>query len=499
MIDAVPVPVGGGVVFVTLVRVTYIQGTADTYVLVLGFASGHEAARLRNDEPRRIVAGMTLRDGEGVLHEALGDRQSSGALLQAIARRRVLSGTRGDLVGVAGRAFRRVRGTGPLEPVPLGVEQSNTSVVFGDRLILKVFRRVEPGPNPELETGRFLTESARFAHVAAVVGALDYRPRRGEPVSLGILQECVPNHGDAWTYTLDALGRYYERRMATPGDLEAPPLPAGPLVELARVPIPLSARARIGPYLGDARLLGRRSGELHLALASEVDDPAFAPEAFTASYQRSLCQSTRSLTERNLSLLRRRLPALSPEARQTANELIARRGELLERLQAMAGRTTTALRTRVHGDYHLGQVLRTAGDFVIIDFEGEPAVSLSARRVKHSPLKDVAGMVRSFHYAAHHGLHDLEARRALRPEERVALGPWGNYWYVWTAAAFLDGYLATAGDAAFLPRNGSELDALLRVYLLEKAVYELGYELNNRPEWVHLPLAGIHQLLAAGQ
>ena len=178
-----------------------------------------------------------------------------------------------------------------------------------------------------------------------------------------------------------------------------------------------------------------------------------------------------------------------------AERLATRQDEVLDQFRAILDRKITALRTRVHGDYHLGQVLRSGADFVIIDFEGEPAVPLSARRLKRSPLRDTAGMIRSFHYAAHHGLHSLEERGASRPEDRPALEPWAEHWYLWVSAAFLRGYLEGASGAAFLPTDGDEVESLLTVYLLSKAIYELGYELNNRPQWVHLPLAGIRQLV----
>ena len=499
VVDAVPLPAGRDVVFVTLVGVSYAEGRPDTHTLVLGCVLGDEASRMRHDEPHRVVADVTLGEREGVVHEALGDPGPSAVLLRAIARRSVLEGSRGSLVGVPGPAFRRMRGTGPLDSRLLGAEQSNTSVVFGRRLILKIFRRAEPGANPELEIGRFLTDRARFAHAPAVAGGLEYRPRRGGLVTLGVLQACVPNRGDAWTHTLAALRRYYGRLVSTPSGAGTRVRPAGSARDQAQAPIHGHARRLVGSYLDDARLLGRRTGELHLALAHESTDPAFAPEAFTPSYRHSLGRSMCSLAERNLSLLKRRLPALSPETQAAATALVKRRGELLGRCQAVATRKVTALRTRVHGDYHLGQVLRTSDDFVIIDFEGEPAVPLSARCLKHSPLKDVAGMVRSFHYAAHHSLRSLEARETLRPEVRAALTPWARCWCEWVTTAFLDEYLVTVNGATFLPPRRDDVDALLAVYLLEKAIYELGYELNNRPEWVHLPLGGIHELLAANQ
>jgi trehalose synthase-fused probable maltokinase len=203
----------------------------------------------------------------------------------------------------------------------------------------------------------------------------------------------------------------------------------------------------------------------------------------------------RMLTEKSFSLLERRLAAVPEAVREPALELLARQGEVRQRFSAIFDRKIRALRTRVHGDYHLGQVLRSGADWVIIDFEGEPALPLAVRRTKHCPLRDAAGMVRSFHYAAHHGLMGLVSRGAVRPEERSRLEAWAQHWYAWVAAAFLRGYLDAAAGTALLPEDDRELEALLAAHLLEKALYELGYELNNRPEWAFLPLAGIRQLL----
>ena len=497
IVDAVPVPVARTVVYLTIVRVDYTEGDPDSYVMALAFTPGERAAKLRESEPHRVVAMAKLRGVEGVVHGALGDPAVGQALLDAIAKRRVIRGGAGTVVGVPGRGFRRLRGDAPLESAPLGAEQSNTSLVFGDRLILKLFRRLEPGTNPDLEIGRFLSEEVGFANVPAVAGAIEYRPRKGEVASLAILQQNVPNEGDAWRFTLDALDRYFERALALPGNRRPPaPGPEWSLIGLARGEITAEAQDPIGTYLGDARLLGRRTAELHLALCGNVEDPTFAPEPFTPFYQRSLYQSMRNLTEKNFALLRRRLPSLPEPARQAGMALVEQQGEVLSRFRVIVDRKITALRTRLHNDYHLGQVLRCGADFVIIDFEGEPAVPLSTRRIKRCPLRDTAGMIRSFHYAAYHGLQSVNSRSVVYAGAVAELGPWADHWYTWVASAFLRSYLDAAGRAPFLPHDEQELDDLLTIYLLEKAVYELGYELNNRPEWVHLPMAGIASLLS---
>ena len=494
--EAVMVPVGRDVAFLTLIRVEYSDGDPDRYALTLAHATDDAAQQIREHQAHRVLARLRVRGADGILYGAFADKAFGQALLDIVARRRVLRGEQGDVVGVPGRSFKRLRGEGAIEPSLLGAEQSNTSLIFGDRLILKLFRRVDAGPNPDVEIGRFLTEKAGYPHAPAVAGAIEYRPRKGPASSLAIVQQCVPNQGDAWRFSLDAVDRYFERVLAIPaGERVPPPLPPGTPLELSRLEIPVEAQQPIGTYLADARLLGQRTGELHGVLASEPGDPAFAPETFTPFYQRSLYQSMRNLTETTFALLKRRQGALPESVKEEAAAVAARQAEVLKRFRLILDRKITALRTRVHGDFHLGQVLRSDGGFVIIDFEGEPAIPLSTRRIKRCPLRDAAGMVRSFHYCAHHGLLSLFSRGAARSEERANLEPWAQHWFAWVAAAFLRGYLDTTAKAAFLPTDERELEALFTVYLLEKAVYELGYELNNRPEWVHLPLTGIRQLL----
>lgn len=251
----------------------------------------------------------------------------------------------------------------------------------------------------------------------------------------------------------------------------------------------------IGPYLSKVRVLGRRTAELHLALASDPDDPAFAPEPFSPSFQHEFERSARSLTERTLGLLRQKRAELPDDLRAQAEVIINAEPRILQEFQAIA-KVTGGSRIRIHGDYHLGQVLYTGSDFIIIDFEGEPARPLSERRMKRSALQDVAGMVRSFHYAAFaHLLAPIE-NSPLSKHDFPRASSWAEDWYSWVTFRFLKSYFANAQSGSFLPPSREEISALLRIHLLEKAIYELGYELNNRPTWVGIPLAGITRLLA---
>lgn len=331
----------------------------------------------------------------------------------------------------------------------LGVEQSNTSVIYGGRLFLKLFRRLDAGINPDAEITRFLSERKGFAYVPPYAGELTAR-LGSDTYPLGLMLGCVENQGDAWSWALARLAEYYDG--------------ADPSETMRRI-----------------AQLGHHTAEMHRSLVTDADDPAFRPELLSRA---DFDQLASSVTARFDALL----PILG--SRQTAGDVLA--GEVLLQEASIRGSIAKlrslpsgAAKTRHHGDYHLGQVLETGGDWMIIDFEGEPTRSLAERRQKRSPLRDVAGMLRSFHYAAHSACPADDEKARKRAED-------------WTDAAghaFLSSYLATAKDAVFLPADPADQLALLRAYVLEKALYEIDYELNNRPTWLPIPMRGLLRAL----
>ncbi len=496
--EAIAVSLGPVKAFLTVVEVQYTGGAPETYFLPLTFASGERATEVIENAPKGVVCRVGVKgmngDREGILYDALFDPDFDRFLLNAISRRRHYKGESGELLALPTRVFRKLLGSqnGDLKTAVSKAEQSNTSVIYGDHLILKMFRRMQEGVNPDLEIGRFITEKTSFAHVPPLAGTLEYRKSSGETITVGILQALVPNQGDAWCYTLDSLVRYFEgalARQTTRG--ESRELPDSHLLDLTEAEIPPLAQETIGSYLESARLLGQRTGELHLALASDPKDPDFSAEPLTAFNRRSLYQSMRSLTDQALSLLSNRLKTLPEDFRADAEKVLALEKDIFRRFQLLADRKISAMRIRCHGDFHLGQVLYTGKDFVIIDFEGEPARPIGQRRLKGSPMRDVAGMLRSFHYAVVSILKGGE----LRPEDVPELEWWGRYWYLWVSVAFLKSYFEVTKDTGFLPKSKEELKIMLDLHLLEKAAYELAYELNNRPDWVSVPLQGILELV----
>ena len=499
--DVVPLPGVTPPAAILLVQVEYVEGDPETYTVPLAFSSGKRSEQVQKEFAHAVVALLTISrsngDVEGVIYDAFIEDDVCDFLLQAVGHRRRFKGSFGEVVASPTRAFRRLRGPEAehLPPSLIKAEQSNTSVFYGDRLILKLIRKIDEGLNPDLEIGTFLTDKARFPHIPPVAGALEYRRNHEEPMTLGILQGFVPNQGDAWKYTRDALSRFYERVISRPPDAEPVVCPRKSALALVGEEVPENVRDLIGPYLLSAGQMGHRTAEMHIALSSDVNDPNFAPESFSSHYQRSLYQSMRNLTGQVFPLLQKRLRTLPEAAREEAKKVLDLEAKVLKRFRSILDRKITAMRIRLHGDYHLGQVLYTGKDFVIIDFEGEPAHSLSSRRIKRSPLRDVAGMLRSFHYAANASFIGKAGGSLSRPEDLARLEPWAHCWNLWVSAAFLSAYFASSSKASFLPRSREELSLLLDIYLLEKSIYELGYELNNRPDWVKLPLRGILDLL----
>jgi trehalose synthase-fused probable maltokinase len=496
LIETAPVNEGAQDTIIAIIQVDYADGGTQKYVLPLGFTGGDDAER---------VAGAAIttlhsagEQGEAVpltVYDATFDPGFTLGLLDAIKENRI-----------TGHGNRRIEAwrtpgvdqldtwSGDLSPSVIGAEQSNTSIKYGERYILKLFRRLEEGVSPELEFGRYLSEKG-FPNTPPLLGAIEYKGAEPEPLTLAILQSFERNQGDAWSYTLRSLEGYIERSMSRPESSLILPPTESRLLELAGRKAPSEFVDLAGDYLSSARLLARRTAEMHLALGDGRGDPAFEPEPFTPEYQAWLFDAMNATANQAFGLLRGKLDSLPPGTRVEAEDLLAKEDRVAAHFEPLRARPISAIRTRVHGDYHLGQVLYTGSDFMIIDFEGEPVRSLAERRRKHSQLKDVAGMLRSFHYAAYSAFFDYLEKHdnnGGRDDDRVET--WVQTWQVWVSAAYLHTYLATAGDAAIMPANREDLEILLNAHLLEKAVYELIYELNNRPGWVRIPLSGIAQL-----
>jgi maltose alpha-D-glucosyltransferase/alpha-amylase len=493
--DVVPMPAPSAALL-AMVDVQYVEEPTQSYVLPLALADGDEVRVLAEKHPESIIARV---DAQAAIVDASFLPAFRETLLDTVSGRRRSRGDRGEIIGSStGRLRRMVEARSEDSNRMLGAEQTNTSFVYDQSILIKLYRRLEDGTSLDVEMGRFLVEHG-FQHTPTVLGSLDYRSGTRSERTVACAQAYVTNEGDAWDLTLDAVGDFFERaatRSAVPAAMETN---TRALLRLAPNQPDEAAHTLVGTYLEEARLLGQRAAEMHVVLASDADDPAFAPEPFTMFYQRSLYQSMRNLSGRVLQVLSTRIDTFPAETVVAARRVLQLEQAILRRFRRVIDHKVGGFRIRCHGDFHLGQVLFTGNDFIITDFEGEPLHPLSERRLKRSPLRDVAGMLRSFHYAAFAALNAQAERAPLRQQDRPAMEQWANAWYAYVSGAFLNGYFTSIHPTSVLPTAPEELWQLLDAFVLEKAVYELGYELNNRPDWVALPLRAILQLVETGE
>jgi len=403
----------------------------------------------------------------------------------------------GRLDARASAAFAEADASIRMESHVGSAEQSNTSILYDKKLILKLFRRLQPGENPDVEIGRFLTEVAHFPRIAPFLGEITITSTAGgEKTTVAMLQGLVFNQGDGWQWFLAQL----EKSLSSVSGLAGPPVIPAPSFLTENKTLP-EAFEHAGTALEAAALLGRRTAELHLALATPTKDANFAAEPYGPEDRARDGQRIEAQIDSTLEALKIKIATLKGGAADKAGLLLSRRRDLLARAHAIVSSTTTGQRIRIHGDYHLGQTLRTPaagdskqiGDFVLLDFEGEPARPLIERRQKQSPLKDVAGMIRSFSYAAYSALDQF---MSANPESKSGvdcerLTAWAVLWQNSVSGEFLRAYRETIASNPDLLPPPEQSQALLQAYLLEKALYELLYELNNRPAWLHIPIAGI--------
>lgn len=459
-------------VWLALVELGFSEGEPESYVIPLAVETAVEAPKAAllalpaagpEAPPQWLCDASQRPETARVLHElAVGERELRGQAVHLRGRRWLASPSVLN------------------EPIkPLGAEQSNTSFVIGSRAVGKLVRRIEAGTSLEVEVLAALNQVTPRPNAPTLLASIELS--HGESsATLWMSESFIANEGDAWQLTIDHAQRYYEQALAQQhGEL----LPTTGVAD--------SALAELIPDFAPLlRLLGKRTAELHAALFQHASAGA---RPFNALSSRAFYQSVRNLSARAFDALR--AGSLSPTAQPLAVALLAHRHELRKVLDRTLTQPLTGQRMRVHGDYHLGQVLYTGSDFFIIDFEGEPARSLSDRRRLRSPLADVAGMLRSLHYAAYGVLTMALPGAQIRPEDRQQLEPWAKQFYRASAAVFLTSYLDAAQGAPFLGSSQEQLRTLLDIHLVEKALYELLYELNNRPTWAELPLRGLLALV----
>jgi maltose alpha-D-glucosyltransferase/alpha-amylase len=444
------------------------DGTHQRYFLPLGIDwEDVEGSTLRTSE--WALAKVRQHARAGVLVDAFSDPSFCLAVVEAMQRGEHIPIPNGEIRFEPTHALAELVERG-IEPVQyLGREQSNTAVILGEGLFLKGYRQARAGINPDAEVAGYLTD-AGFSRIPRLGGTV-HMIVNGEPTLLLALFAYVRNQGDGWGYTLNHLERYATEVLADASKRSEQPHML---------------------FLAQMRTLGLRVGELHATLARSTSNPAFAPEFIDSNDLTTWTDRVLKEADETFQLLEARESTLSDEQRAEAQKLLSTRERLLARIRALGSKPVRGLKTRYHGDLHLGQILLCADDFLITDFEGEPARPLEERRRKHSALADVAGMLRSFDYAR---AVVLDRALTTRPDAREALSQAFDSWYRMSVTAFLEGYRNGLSGALVWPDVDSDAQRLIELFQIEKALYEVRYEANNRPAWIGIPIRGLLQLV----
>ncbi len=476
---------------IVLIDVYYSEGLPESYLLPLTYSGVDISEQLKETARGSIVAKVSVdKNTPGVLYDAVYDKSFRTNLIEFLAKGKSAVGAQSELLGT--------KLSDDLSPDRLpekssvvGADQSNTSVVYDDRFIMKFLRRVEEGPNPEVEIEAALLRNG-FESIPRLSGTLSYKAPGADSATVAILEQYVRNEGDAWSLFHGQFERFLDDA------LSSKELPESNLnstiLAISEADLPEDILEELGlPFDDWVRLLGKRTGEFHLSLLREVEDPNFKPEPFGYLEQVAVAQSMTSYSNRIFQQCRSAAVNMQPDVKKELDIVLSHQQDIAKRFAELKRVKLDCMRSRIHGDYHLGQVLFTGKDFVLIDFEGEPARSLTDRRLKRSPLKDVAGMIRSFHYAA---LSVVLKSNNPKVKENSALALRAAMtWYKAVSALFLHSYLSAVNGSHILPSDREAMSVLLDSYLLDKAIYELGYELNNRPDWISIPIRGLEDFL----
>jgi maltose alpha-D-glucosyltransferase / alpha-amylase len=482
----IPVKVEGDMHFLVIIEVHYVQKLPDLYFLPMCFVPSEGIFDKVEYTAQSVICRAEIQGKAGFIMDSSYDKTFRDFLFASMDRKTRIKEEDGVLE-FNSSVFAKLNAE-KIDSKILKADQSNTAIIYNDQYFFKFYRKLEKEINPDLEIVRFLSENTSFKNSPKYAGSIEFHDNDGKTIVFGLLQEKIENQGDAWNVVIDSVGRFYERVITRAKKEKLPKLINRAAITFEEAPEVIQEFIGRGFYERVVRL-GQRTAEMHLALASDNSNEAFVPEYFTSNYQRSLYSSLRKLVKDRFKLLENSLDKLNAETKALAMKVLELEDAILECFSEIHQTRINAIKTRIHGDYHLGQILFTGKDFIIIDFEGEPGFSFSERRLKKNPLKDVAGMMRSFHYAAY---GKILLNENYREKDLEVLGEWADQWQHYTSRFYFGAYMERMGMGKELSK---ENETLIRTYLIEKAVYELGYELNGRPDWVNIPLRGIYYLM----
>lgn len=476
----------GETVFFITIEMNFAAGFTEYYFLTIGFVPEET-----DIDKKGIVASTNLGEHKGKIVDSLYYEPFRKALYEQLISQKTLSNGETKLVFERGKALRS-RPEYESSQV-MGFDQSNTSLEYNGQFFFKVYRRLFQDANPDLELTRFLSEEGTFTNSPKYGGSISWIKNEFATLSIGIMQEKVANIGEAWNHTLDMVSGFFDRLQATDA----------PIAEIQDIPAfafkkPQELKSDLRLLIGDEviqkiELMAQRIGEMHVALFGNRIDTKFTPTSFNGDYTVWLKNRIIYQLNARFILVEENIEKLKGLAQEYAQMFIDNRINITSKFLAFEETRLNSCRIRIHGDLHLGQILMTADDdFYIIDYEGEPESTIRDRKVKQTPLKDVAGMLRSFHYAVYAVIFDPKKKFKLVQEELFEAG---EKYYRALSAIFLNKYIETAMSENLDIGYESEIRYLLKYHLLEKAVYEIGYELKARPDWAIIPLTGIKQIL----
>jgi trehalose synthase-fused probable maltokinase len=459
-------PIDGGKAYLIIVHVGYTYGDEEKYALPVSFLP-NDYDLIQQINPKAFIFKIVADGKPGWLIDAIYDFRFQTELYKNIWESGVVKQEVGQLTYHRGKGLEpQDEDMGYLCVIP-DLEQSNSSFVFGNKYFFKLYRKLFREINPEVEMLQFLTETGGFKNIPAFCGSVIFERPGIAPVTLGLMMQKVSSKCDSWAATGDDLNdflfMFVDKVFGVRDDV-----------------------------FEKVELLGKRTAEMHLALLSDKKNKDFKPEKFNPEYVKWLQGHLSNLVDKRITLLKENYVRLDKNAKKLADDFIKSEHIIKDFFNKIGSNELKSLRTRIHGDYHLGQVLYTGSDYLIIDFEGEPESSITDRKIKHSPLKDVAGMIRSFHYAVCSKLYFSMETRGMDPQRMQKAT---DRWYKLITDAYVDAYMHTMGNIGAIFGSRTELNFLLQLHLLEKAVYELGYELNGRPDWIRIPLKGIQHVL----
>ncbi len=480
-----------GLNYLLNINIRYTDGLPETYFLPVAFVTDSEdVLRIIKEEPQYVISHLKTESEEGIIVDAILLESFRRELFTNMRSNVQIEVDNGSLSFEPGKILTEfdLEKEG-IQSEVLKVEQSNTSVIYNDQFFFKIYRKLDTDINPDLELVRFLSEQTGFKNSPRYGGGIEYYDKNSKRFTiLGLLQNKIPNQGEAWTSTLESLTRYYERVSASVSkSVKTPALIYKD--QFYFKDLPGMHQSLIGSVVSERIVkLAERTAEMHIALSSATKDKDFKPESFTEHYQRSIYSGHRKLVADKLDGLAKRRKTLPKHIQKEADKILDLRPQILECFSEIYQEKIKATKIRIHGDYHLGQVLFNGVDYYIIDFEGEPLHSIGERRLKKTPFKDVAGMIRSFHYAA---FGQLVLNQNYREKDIEFLEEWALQWFHYARQIFLTAYYDKAGGNSFIPKDEKSRGMLLRNYTLEKAIYEVGYEMGSRPNWLRIPIRGV--------